>query len=143
MFHNVTQPSVRLAGFHKTIKNLRIRELEGWLSGLKHLTANEAVRNGTGVRISHLPQTPRDVQRAIPASRLNILNTQWQDGWRVIPQGVVQSHELKRQRKRPQYRRSGKRRYPIREYNWMREVISESESTTGWCIMVSVTQQHT
>jgi len=38
---------------------------------------------------------------AIPASRLNILNTQWQDGWRVIPQGVVQSPELKRQRNRP------------------------------------------
>lgn len=31
--------------------------MEGWLSGRKHLTANEAVRNGTGVRISHLPQT--------------------------------------------------------------------------------------
>ena len=30
--------------------------MEGWLSGRKHLTANEAVRNGTGVRISHLPQ---------------------------------------------------------------------------------------
>ncbi len=29
--------------------------MEGWLSGRKHLTANEAVRNGTGVRISHLP----------------------------------------------------------------------------------------
>lgn len=43
--------------------------MEGWLSGRKHLTANEAVRNGTGVRISHLPQTPRDVQRAIPVSR--------------------------------------------------------------------------
>ena len=43
---------------------------EGWLSGRKHLTANEAVRNGTGVRIPHLPQTPRDVQRAIPVSRL-------------------------------------------------------------------------
>jgi hypothetical protein len=57
------------------------------------------------------------VRRAIPASRLNILNTQWQEWWRVIPQGVVQSHELKRQRKRPQRRWSGKRRYPTREYN--------------------------
>lgn len=32
------------------------KKKEGWLSGQKHLTANEAVRNGTGVRISHLPQ---------------------------------------------------------------------------------------
>ena len=54
---------------------------------------------------------------AIPASRLNILNTQWQDGWRVIPQGVVQIPELKRQRKRPQSGWSGKRRYPTRKYN--------------------------
>ena len=47
--------------------------MEGWLSGRKHLTANEAVRNGTGVRISHLPQTPRVVQRANPVSRQNHL----------------------------------------------------------------------
>ena len=46
--------------------------MEGWLSGRKHLTANEAVRNGTGVRISHLPQTPRVVQRANPVSRLKM-----------------------------------------------------------------------
>ena len=43
--------------------------MEGWLSGRKHLTANEAVRNGTGVRISHLPLKPRVEQRANPGSR--------------------------------------------------------------------------
>ena len=39
--------------------------MEGWLSGRKHLTANEAVRNGTGVRISHLPRNgiERDLKK--------------------------------------------------------------------------------
>ena len=43
--------------------------MEGWPSGRRHLIANEEIRKDSGVRISHLPQTPRDVQRAIPASR--------------------------------------------------------------------------
>ena len=97
----------------------------------------------TGVRIPHLPQTPRDVRSAIPASRLNILNTQWQDGWRVIPQGVVQSPELKRQRKRPPtdgVERDGNQ--PVSTTGGD-EVSSESASITSWCMTVAVTQQHT
>lgn len=43
--------------------------MEGWLSGRKHLTANEAVRNGTGVRISHLPQNAEGRIEIIPVSR--------------------------------------------------------------------------
>ena len=30
---------------------------EGWLSGRKHLTANEAIGNDSGVRIPHLPRS--------------------------------------------------------------------------------------
>ena len=37
-------------------RDARDEAKESWLSGRKHLTANEAIGNDSGVRISHSPQ---------------------------------------------------------------------------------------
>ena len=93
--------------------------MEGWLSGRKHLTANEAVRNGTGVRISHLPQTPRDVQRAIPVSRQHHLLRSLR---RYSSQGAsLYVYRIETASKETDKLKEWKRRYQIRKYSRRRQ----------------------
>ena len=48
------------------------RNKESWLSGRKHLTANEAIGNDSGVRISHSPQMVSRMAREKPIGKTGI-----------------------------------------------------------------------
>ena len=84
------------------------------------------------VRLPHLPQTPRDVQRAIPASRLTYCNTGEADWWN---RNGIERDQTDERVERGDMKKG-------REYNNLTQVISESVRPTGW-VMVATELQHT
>ena len=61
--------------------------MESWLSGRKHLTANEAIGNGSEVRILHSPQQIQSIQDG--RNEIEISGTQKRRGATALNQYIA------------------------------------------------------